>query len=90
MTLCEIATADHYSPPLECVAFDVEAGGPRDGVAPRQCVSYVTHFLLKERINSGCYSEPFLGAHNTGQATRAISGMSVSNKALRTRVAYAC
>ncbi|KAI0765374.1 hypothetical protein C8Q74DRAFT_1050032 [Fomes fomentarius] len=39
MTLCEIATADHYSPPLECAAFQPYAQESHFAESPGKCVS---------------------------------------------------
>ncbi|KAH9835145.1 uncharacterized protein C8Q71DRAFT_848869, partial [Rhodofomes roseus] len=41
MTLCELSTANHHSPPLECVAFSTESRSsrpPAHGPAHRSCV----------------------------------------------------
>ncbi|KAH9941244.1 uncharacterized protein BXZ73DRAFT_16469, partial [Epithele typhae] len=38
MTLCEIATAEHNSPPMECASFGGQDGSRGDTTA-RQCVS---------------------------------------------------
>ena len=44
MTLCEIATGDHASPPLECEPFQFNSNAPYETQLEtgRKCVSYVT------------------------------------------------
>lgn len=44
MTLCELATARHYSLPLECAPYSVKDGRPRGTISPQvqgECVEYV-------------------------------------------------
>lgn len=38
MTLCELATARHYAPPLECAAFSKGQQRPPDSFAQSACV----------------------------------------------------
>lgn len=49
MTLCELATARHYSVPLECAPYKVDDGhtrGPISSRAQGECVEYVSAFAL--------------------------------------------
>ena len=44
MTLCELATARHYSLPLECAPYSAKDGRPRGTISSRaqgECVEYV-------------------------------------------------
>jgi hypothetical protein len=49
MTLCELATARHYSVPLECAPYNAEDGHARGAISSRvqgECVEYVSTFAL--------------------------------------------
>lgn len=40
MTLCELATARHYAPPMECAAFSKGQQSPPSGHVQAACVEY--------------------------------------------------
>ncbi|KAI6142802.1 hypothetical protein BKA82DRAFT_532917 [Pisolithus tinctorius] len=89
MTLCELATARHYAPPLECAAFSKGQQRPPDSFAQSACVEYtsVFHSIICHSATHCRYrmTEHCPGVLNFGQVTLDISVNFVSWTVARDR-----